>query len=258
MVEPRLDWAPAVQLAETKLGAAGKEPADYRKIYVYDCCGRCDRPSLSGKGYRQFPHFDAPHFEQVSQSVLQEDEKGKSLFGENDIFFTKDGRRTATTLKIQKVLRSAAKDQEGFNKKPVSSPFRLVYSNQEFGPEGYANMSLRAAGAGRACLPDLLETAFFLTKKAARTPVRQRKWLEVPGTNACRGLSGLSLKSSDHFGIQVSPSTLKAIQEATEAADARGDEAEAAPLELMGEGDQSKEQSSEVHRVEDCHGILGP
>lgn len=77
-----------------------------------------------------------------------------------------------------------------------------------------------------------------MTKKAARTPLRQRKFIDLPGSNSCRGLSGLTLKSELHFGIQVTQSALKSIQESTEAAEARdGGDVEAAPLELLAEAD---------------------
>ena len=241
MVEPTHDWRQAAELAQTKLGDACGKVADYRKVFIYDACGRCDRPTLAGRGLRQFPPFDATHFEGVSQAVLMEDGGGKSLFGENDLFFAKDGRRSGTSQKMSKALRQATKDASGYNKKPLSSPFRLIYSNHEFGPTGYAGVATRTAGAGRACLPDLLETGYFISKKTARTPVRQRKWIDLPGSNSTRGLAGLTLKSEIHHGIQVHHSTLKTIQESTEAVDGRDVDVEAAPLELTAEDDKTAE-----------------
>ena len=84
MVEPKQDWGPCVDLAAAKPGPSSTA-TDYRKLLIYDACGRCDRPTLAGRGFKRLPLFDPGHFEAAASSVLMEDENGKSLIGENDI-----------------------------------------------------------------------------------------------------------------------------------------------------------------------------
>ena len=232
LVEPKQDWEVSLRLAMAKLEV---KDDDVRKIFVYDACGRCDRPSIEqSRAWRTLPPFDASHFERSVTCIFSEPEKdAAALFGPNDLMFAKDGRRATTSTKMTKVPRAACKGGEGFH--------HFDWSTQmtKFGPHGYASRSNRAAGCGRSCAPDLLETGWFVSKRTAKTPHRPRKYINLPGDNSCRGLSSLGLRSEMHYGVQVSLQTLKLVQEPTEGADLR-DEFDAPPLLIAEEGEEDE------------------
>ena len=82
--------------------------------------------------------------------------------------------------------------------------FPPPFSDTRFTDAGYASLRARPQTIGHTVfLPDPMETMFVIQTKVGSTPVTSRRFVDLPGTNVMRGLSGLSLKSPEEHHIFV-------------------------------------------------------
>ena len=94
-----------------------------------------------------------------------------------------------------------------FTKRPLLQPFRVHYPNSEFTLNGYAGAKYWQSTSGRPHLPDPAEAVWVLAAKNAKTPSRDRLYVDVPGTNLTRGLSGATMKSAEEHELQIPKTT---------------------------------------------------
>ena len=193
-------------------------PSDHRTLYVYDACSRYDRPALSGKTWRILPQLDESHFTNCIEALFEkksdQNDVDECFFNANDMLLLKDGRRTVTSSKMVKNVRGVLKGRPSFPKKILNNPIRCVYTNQEFTKDGYVRKHSQKVCKGRISLPDPLENLFLLTKVSASTELRERKYLDLPGTNYTRSLQGLALRSAQEAAVQVKRVAMAAMMKA--------------------------------------------
>ena len=104
-----------------------------------------------------------------------------------------DGRRASSGRAIGTALNKLVKASKGTCRNPVA--FRLMHSNAEFTSAG------RGDGTSLVC-PEPLETIHIACTKNYKVPVTPRKFLDLPGSNRCKGLNNVPLKAKT--GIMTS------------------------------------------------------
>ena len=99
-----------------------------------------------------------------------------------------------------------------YHVKPLKSCIAPGQHSVRFSDSGYASMRARASNLGaNVFLPDPCETCFIVQTKTSSTPVRARQFVDLPGSNATRGLSGLLLKSPEQHQVQVKKEVAEAL-----------------------------------------------
>ena len=172
-----------------------------RTLWWYDNKSYNDKFSLKGtRPFKATASFEEAFFGNAFDGLLSE-------FGDNDLFMAWDGRRSGVLEKMRKKMSSAIKHSEKFTKRPLGQPFRVHYNNSEFNDGGYARCKVGESISSRPLLPDPCESVLILAAKGAKTSTRNRLYVDLPGTNLTRGLSGAQMKTKEEHEVQVPKAT---------------------------------------------------
>lgn len=188
------------QLTEV-LGKLRPKGSDNPPIMVF-LDPKCTR-NLSD--YRSVPIAE-PQLYKVLSKVFFEN----GAMQNRDVLVLMDGRSARNGNNIRSFISEGKKAKVLGSRGGVQ--LRLFYTNKEFGLAGDNTVRLRKSKTVfHACLPDPLETVNVVGRSEyySGLPSRQRKWIDVPGTNASRGWSGLPLRSEVYN--TVSPETKKLV-----------------------------------------------
>ena len=135
-------------------------------------------------------------------------EASKPLIGKDDIVVFSDGRGSANSDRWQQELRKRMhKNKEAWPSRGAGN-LRHLYSNEEFDC-GYA-------APKRKFQPEPLETNLLFRGKGMNLEERQRRFIDLPGTNRSRGWAKLKLKSLED---RLATTTTKDLFEAMAAED---------------------------------------
>lgn len=188
------------QLTEV-LGKLRPKGSDNPPIMVF-LDPKCTR-NLSD--YRSVPIAE-PQLYKVLSKVFFEN----GAMQNRDVLVLMDGRSARNGNNIRSLISEGKKAKVLGSRGGVQ--LRLFYTNKEFGLAGDNSVRLRKSKTVfHACLPDPLETVNVVGRSEyySGLPSRERKWIDVPGTNASRGWSGLPLRSEVYN--TVSPETKKLV-----------------------------------------------
>ncbi|CAE7324715.1 Nek5 [Symbiodinium sp. CCMP2592] len=206
-----------------------------RVLYIYDATCRYDRAALSGKTYRLLPPLDESHYQSVLTSLLAPEgdpSATDTFFRKNDLLFLKDARRSSNFNKMGRIVRQILKmcPMSDYPKKPLAVPVRLCYHNNEFTKDGYVrkNGSMGKI-TSRIALPDPVENMFVFGKTKCTMETRERKWLDLPGSNYTRSLQGLSIRTQSEANIMVKRDVLSQMMKKVGAASSSSDKAASQP-----------------------------
>ena len=167
------------------------------------------------------------------------------LFAKEDILILADGRRPSTLGAYMKELNKSLK---GFDaaKKGKQWPLRLLHSNREFERGQYAAPRRRASP--QLGVPEPLETLLMCPGTKYGVPVRPRLHLDLPGDNAARGMSGISLRPELTYKIMV---TVGMKKEVLRGIPKTGGSLEDLGSMILGEEDDVAEESQPAQALSD-------
>ena len=200
--------------------AAVPQRTDRMWLYLPGCASDRTQSVLAQNPFRATPDFDGSLFKTACDVLFgQPDESAETpedalkrkmetmMFGDEDLLVVSDGRRMATQQKIKKLAIAAVKDLPNFNRK-VGWPLRLLHSNVEFADRQFAAPRKRYFNTS---MPDPLETLVMFHSMKYKITRRPRSFLDLPGDNTCRGMSGVPIKTEFMHNIMISEETKKEV-----------------------------------------------
>ena len=121
----------------------------------------------------------------VTQVASTREGEDTSIFAKYpSVFIISDGRRPSSCKTITTIANKVAKAAGAAINTPF--PFRLMHSNIEF-----------AHGAGGVSVPEPMETLTIIMGAAYKVRTVERQYLDTPGSNRCRGLNNVPVKTFD-------------------------------------------------------------
>ena len=151
----------------------------------------------------KYPTLGHPHMFNAIKDVLF----GEGLFRpDKDLLVLFDGRSLKSASYIRDVARAAAKTKHISQRGPAQ--LRLLHHNADIPHDRKSRAVVSSSSM------DPLETAYLFlgAQRAQALPLRDRKWVDLPGTNEVKGWSNLGLRSAACVQAnQVSRETKAAI-----------------------------------------------
>ncbi len=188
-----------------------------RILWSYDC--KCATEVTGKHVYKVLPQLDEKDFQMCMEALLGEtgvDARSDSSlfrFAEEDaldLLLLFDGRRAATSGKLSTYLRKALRGESRHFPCPnVTAPIRLMHRDEPL----RGNLQMRRAGkdAVHHVLPEPLETMHLVYCRSFRLPVKDRAFLDLPGTNRTRGLNNIPPRVPPEQSGGVAAGAKKAI-----------------------------------------------
>lgn len=141
------------------------------------------------------PPFDAAVLKKSMKALFGKDD---GLFRKNDVAMFLDGRVPSVLSTVSTTLKKSLKDVSK-ELLPTRNFFScsFFYHNREF-TSGFAKPRSLRGNAFHALLPSHLETGLCVVGKAAEVPLKERRWLDLPGSNRSRGWSQNAI-AADHI-----------------------------------------------------------
>lgn len=178
-------------------------PTDCR-VFVWDVKAHLTNPSAKAHSlpFGYTPPFDLTHLKRTMSSIFgtSQDDENK-LFRKTDVAFFLDGRVASISNDLVKVLKASLKQvkKEDIPSRNYMS-FTYFYHNREFA-SGYAKPRSQRS-AFNACMPTHNETALVVVGKAFDVAVKERRWIDLPGSNRSRGWADNALvEEGEHIFV---------------------------------------------------------
>ncbi|CAJ1405457.1 unnamed protein product [Effrenium voratum] len=175
-------------------------------LHIWDPKSHLSNPSqLAHKfPYRFLPPVDLSYAKKCMGAIFAEQD-GERIFRSSDASLWFDARVTTAKHELPKAL---AKELKALPKDLVPArpyvEFEFFYHNREH-QVGHAKPA-HSRSTVHACLPSHTELAYGVLGKSFSVPLKERKWIDVPGTNRSRGWSANSLldeKDLIHVSYEV-------------------------------------------------------
>lgn len=181
-------------------------------MFIYDPKRHYDkfgiRPAYRNP-FKDAATLDVTSFKNMLSALFSSEAGVGRVFKHGDVLIIFDGRQQKASGYIAKELTRLLKtvtDMHLPQRKFVN--IRLFHHNREFTNTGYAAPRC-ARTTLSALLPDPLENMYVVVSKFNNLPLRERKWLDIPGTNRARGISNLGLKPEEEQAINQIPVEVK-------------------------------------------------
>ncbi len=176
-----------------------------RTLYVVNP-NTCTEPlvkSSASRPWKRLPPFPDEDIALVVKSIVGDPDMkdDPATFGarnSSDILVVSDGRRGDKYFAIKKLLKKCAAPRAEFPCNPVST-LRLAYANREFKRKS-TNAGLWDRGA---YLPDPVESLCIVVDKNFKLPIKQRRFLDLPGDNRAQLIQSVPLVPGDGDGYRV-------------------------------------------------------
>ncbi|CAE7401912.1 unnamed protein product [Symbiodinium sp. CCMP2592] len=178
---------------------------------VADCLQEAVKAILGAPGDKLVvldgKHFGEGHASQMPTHTMRcfisslltpsADPKVAEYLANGTLFLLSDGRNARTNLEMKKELKRGIKPLTGVCNRKGLIELRAVFHMREFGGNGA--FVQRARKILHSQLAEPLENWLIVKTKAMTLPVRERRYIDLPGDSSSRCLANVSFKTSEEL-----------------------------------------------------------